>query len=402
MKGGDNVVQYIAIRSTPSADKLYHHGIKGMKWGVRRFQKEDGSLTSAGKKRYDDDNNDRKITNKPVSEHRRKIEQNYISQGLSLEEAKRAADRRIKTEKFISASAAVTVVACASYYAYRKYTVDKVINKNTNFQRIMNLKPGTQLQEGPMFLAYKESDKTKYKGMLGKTLQQQTAFNNPEGRKVMNFDIKTHEDVKIASPKRAKDTFHKLYTENSDFRKAVDQSNSEMRKGLAFSGNSKQYNLFKSIDNKKSSSYNKLHIKGKMYDAFNVGLVNKSDSGKKAANMFYEELRKQGVNAVQDLNDKKYSGYNSKNPIIMFGGKYNYSGKVMAEQQIASNFKKSQRMLIRDELVKEGSKTVALYGGLTAASVGLSRNQQIKRYRSEHPNTKKTNAEIIKMLNEQK
>lgn len=30
---------------------LIHHGIKGQKWGVRRFQNEDGSLTSAGKKR---------------------------------------------------------------------------------------------------------------------------------------------------------------------------------------------------------------------------------------------------------------------------------------------------------------------------------------------------------------
>lgn len=32
--------------------ELYHHGIKGMKWGVRRFRNEDGSLTDAGKKRY--------------------------------------------------------------------------------------------------------------------------------------------------------------------------------------------------------------------------------------------------------------------------------------------------------------------------------------------------------------
>lgn len=33
-------------------NELYHHGVKGQKWGVRRYQNPDGSLTDAGKKRY--------------------------------------------------------------------------------------------------------------------------------------------------------------------------------------------------------------------------------------------------------------------------------------------------------------------------------------------------------------
>ena len=41
-----------------NTDELYHHGILGMKWGVRRYQNKDGSLTPKGKKRYSEDYNE--------------------------------------------------------------------------------------------------------------------------------------------------------------------------------------------------------------------------------------------------------------------------------------------------------------------------------------------------------
>ena len=40
------------VAGLPCSNELYHHGILGQKWGVRRFQNPDGSLTTAGRARY--------------------------------------------------------------------------------------------------------------------------------------------------------------------------------------------------------------------------------------------------------------------------------------------------------------------------------------------------------------
>ena len=57
-----------------SDEELAHHGILGQKWGVRRYQNKDGSLTAKGKKRY---NNDGSLTDSEQKKLSKSIIKDY-------------------------------------------------------------------------------------------------------------------------------------------------------------------------------------------------------------------------------------------------------------------------------------------------------------------------------------
>ena len=104
-------------------DVLIHYGILGMKWGVRRYQNKDGSLTSAGKKRYSDNDDIKEAPQKNTEEPKKKsvkdmsdeelrreinrmqLEQNYLRMtGQNIEKGKSAVEIALgkMKESFVS------------------------------------------------------------------------------------------------------------------------------------------------------------------------------------------------------------------------------------------------------------------------------------------------------------
>lgn len=95
--------------------ELYHHGIKGQRWGVRRFQNKDGSLTAKGRKRYgDSDSTSKNQTDKTTNK------------GLTD-----------KQKKAIKIGAAVVGTALVAYGGYKLYTgAGSKIDPETGFRMI--------------------------------------------------------------------------------------------------------------------------------------------------------------------------------------------------------------------------------------------------------------------------
>lgn len=56
-------------------NELYHYGVKGQKWGVRRYQNSDGSLTAAGKKHYKGAKTKKEETDKNFEANKQKHEE---------------------------------------------------------------------------------------------------------------------------------------------------------------------------------------------------------------------------------------------------------------------------------------------------------------------------------------
>lgn len=443
-------------------DSLAHHGIKGQRWGVRRFQNEDGSLTAAGKQRYNadvegakarirdaeskykkatnayqnsptDENTkkwanahydlniakdqlkDEKVKSKlnketKKSKRRQKLEQKYRDLGMSEEEAAIAAYKRAKTEKIVAASVGLTVAAAAAYVAYKHYDnkVDKFIDVNKTPLHNISVKSDKGVEDA-FYAAYKDQDRSTYKGLYGDTLRKKN------GDMTNVFDTKItgknpgKAKIKMANEKSGSKIMKEMYENDPEFRKDLENK---------FKANyeAQMFNLFSSPEKDKvyknaKASLDKGQFNKDVFNAMNISLVDTkyNSSSKKFNQKYYSELKKRGYDAIVDVNDKHFSGYNTKNPIIVFNGDKlkRESAEKLGRLQIDHYRHEAEKRIITNEIRKETAKQIATNTAPYAAVIGIgsavgtvsgsrSNNKIVQEYRKEHPDTKLSYKEILR------
>ena len=379
-----------------SQNELYHHGIKGMKWGVRRFQNEDGSLTSAGKKRYDDDstgsdkrlssNSDSKTPRKGLIQKRKdKLTEHYISKGYGPEAAKTMAEQRMRTEAVLAVVGTVAVTAVAIKVARRigQDYVDQTFKSGKVIQNI-GANPDANFKDTPFFAAVNRADKKAYgmmypnekRGMAKRFaaqrgLQYQGIFNN---------QVKLTGDVKRASVANAQKIFYEKMDKDPQFKKEV----LDTLKKTNYS------------DSKAVNEYlqNGKHAR-KLYDRFNQALATPQFQDAGIHKKYYDEMKKRGYNAILDINDTRYSGYKkiSKSPTIFFGDDKweKISSKKLSDTEIDANIAKYAYGLI----AKQGAKNVSKIAGVAVGAKAISDQAAIADYLRKHPRTKLSRKEIL-------
>jgi len=438
-------------------NELIHYGVLGMKWGVRRYQNKDGSLTPEGKRRYQkmqekqkfreevskakaevskakaaykkaltdyykktkggllynskaidelkkavkdlqyakEDLSDTKVKVKmsrqaKKSDRQIAFEQKYKEQGMSQEEAELAAYKRVRTEKIIAVTAAAGLTMAAAYVAYKHYNdnVDKIIKSGKTLQNI-----STNSNKGvsdAFYASMNKIDNAKYRGIFGQQLKLMTK-NAP----VYETKISVDSGLKLASKKSATKALSELVKSDKTYSENL---KTHLRNLSGRMSTPKQDKVLR----RALKSLNSGKIDANVYEALNIGLVDHSPTGQKISKGFYDKLKSKGYDAIKDINDYKYSGYKSANPLIVFNGASKTSVKSIrevGEQEIKKNLMLGFADIAGKEVVKTGAACVAGVLGLKTASKKVSKSDEeiVKKYRKEHPESTLSYKEIVRM-----
>jgi hypothetical protein len=398
-------------------DELYHFGVKGMKWGVRRYQNEDGSLTSLGKKRdkmlsdrktakkhsttsnmvkaeysrreFEDAKTRLKLENqKKKSKRQQDLEKKYIDQGFAKNEAEIKAYNRAKTETILKVAGGIALASAAAYVAYKHYdkVTDRVFEKGSEIGRLTN--NGSEPTNRAFYGFVNKHDKDRYEGLYGKTL----GANGTVYRKAM----RAAGDINVASPESARKVLKNMFDTDKQsfdvFKKNIDAMASVVPP------TTKQGKLWRKAKRELDSG----KIGDNTYKAFNTTLVFHTKEQQPINDKFYSAMKKAGYGAIRDVNDKENSGYFAKNPLIVFDtDKINVEGFTkLGNDHIDYMFAKEQGKIAAHTLANQYGPIGAAFATSIGAMKLVKRSNETKfveNYRKRHPESTLSNNEILKM-----
>ena len=322
-----------------NTNELYHFGIKGMRWGIRRYQNKDGTLTSAGKKRYSEDKTNKKIKTaekeytgeklkNAAESYRTKMIKKYMGKdptkvafytNVSDEVIQKEFIRRENVKKAVIAGAAVVGIAAAGFIAYKmsckkqlddlgsaatsdsvkkvlkkaKEDLDYVIPKDSEIHRMVG-RSNFDLNETigkRTYVTVNDSDRASY----GLFLKDWSGTG-----KRYDVTLKATKDILAPSDAKARKIFDKVWNENPEYK-------NELEKTLTGA-------YAKLLNKSPDDPYVRVQVKLSMKDPFDAGMYAFVKQGRDSE-MLTDAYKKAGYSALVDYFDRGSMG---KQPMILF------------------------------------------------------------------------------------